>query len=328
MFWKGFLRGLLSRVGSLLILTLVLFFLSQHMGIDPTVIMSETSTDEMRQEFLRRHGFDVAWPIQFVRYIFNLFQGEFGESTLTGMPVTEDILLSLPATIELATVSILLCACIATPIGLFYPKVTQWTTVLHSLPSFLVGPALLMLFYVSLGWLPGPGRIDPLLEALPEANGFVIFKALFSGDFAFLKEAVGRIILPASTLAITRISVLARVTQSLLKQQSKMAYYFFARAKGLSENAIIRQHAWPNIRSSYIASVVASYLSLLEGAIIVETIFSWPGIGNYLAQALLAADKYAIIGATLSVAITVTLCNMLADFLIEWLDPRIRHGRA
>ncbi|MFI4983018.1 MAG: ABC transporter permease, partial [Nevskiales bacterium] len=251
---------------------------------------------------------------------------------MTSHTVVEDIAHFFPATMELASVAIVTAILIGVPLGVL-AAVNQGTRIDHSIrvfclaghsiPVFLLALLSLLVFYASLGWAPGTGRQDVVFDGLvPTVTGFLTVDALLAGDWDAFHDALAHLAQPAGVLAYFSMAYIARMTRAFMLDALQGEYIITARAKGLSAARVIWRHAFGNIAVRLVTVLALTYAGLLEGAVVTETVFSWPGLGQYLTVSLLNADMNAVLGATLVVGMTYVALNLFADALYRLLDPR------
>jgi peptide/nickel transport system permease protein len=316
-------------------LLLFTFLLSRLAPIDPALQVvgdhaSEASYAQARQTL----GLDQPLPTQFARYVLQLAHGELGVSRSTGQPVAQDLQRTFPATFELASLAMLLATVTGLGLALLaarYPdsladQLARLIALLgYSLPVFWLGLIGLLLFYAQLHWAAGPGRLDDsYLYTLEPGSGLLLWDSLRAGDLQLFTNVLSHLWLPTVVLALHSTASITRVMRSALIDQQRKEYVIAARARGAGEWRILCRHVLPNTLSLLITILALSYAGLLEGAVLTETVFAWPGIGRYLTTALFAADTPAILGTTLLIGFCFVLLNHLADLLIGFLDPRTR----
>ncbi|SMH56902.1 ABC transporter permease [Azospirillum agricola] len=328
--------GLIASVAFTLFgLLLVTFLIGRVVPIDPVLaaIGDRAGADayaRMRAEL----GLDLPLWQQFLRYLGAVLQGDLGDSVLTSRPVLEDVLRVFPATLELATVAVLIGAALGVPAGVLaathrgrWPDhaIRLLGLVGHSLPIFWLGLMGLLLFYARLDWVPGPGRVDIFYEGMVEARtGIVTIDALLAGEPDIFWNALHHLVLPAAILGLYSVAYIARMTRSFMLDQLRQEYIVTARVKGLSEARVVWRHALGNIAVPLITVIALSYAGLLEGSVLTETVFAWPGLGLYITNSLLSADMNAVLGGTLVVGTVFIGLNLLSDLLYRLLDPRAR----
>lgn len=271
---------------------------------------------------------------QFYIYISRVVQGEFGNSVLTSNPVLQDIVRTFPATIELATLGILIGAGLGVPLGVWAAVrrgalVDQVVRVMglvgYSVPIFWLGLMGLVLFYAKLGWVAGPGRIDvSYLYSVTRVTGFLSIDALLGAQWEAFGNVLSHLILPGSLLGYFSLAYISRMTRSFMLHELSQEYVVAARAKGLSETRIIWRHALRNAMVPLVTVIALSYAGLLEGSVLTETVFAWPGLGLYITNSLQNADMNAVLGGTIVVGSVFVGLNLLSDLLYRLLDPRTR----
>ena len=316
-------------------LVLVTFLIGRVMPIDPTIaIAGDHAPPEVVEQVRRELGLDRYLFVQFGIYLGNLLSGDFGRSVMTSRPVLSDIGKFFPATLELATVAILLAIAVGVPLGV-YAAARQGSRLDHfarfvalsgqSVPVFVLGLGCLVLFYAKLGIAPGTGQIDVAYEGMiPPVTGMLVVDALIEGDWDVFWDALAHLAQPALVLAWFSMAYIARMTRAFTIEALGGEYIVAARAKGLSPARVLWGHAFGNIAVRLTTVIALAYAGLLEGAVITETVFSWPGLGLYLTVSLLNADMNAVLGATLVVGLIYLVLNLLSDALYRLLDPRVR----
>ena len=324
---------LASVAVTLLGLLLVTFFIGRVVPIDPVIAaVGDRAGPEAYEAARRSMGLDRSLPEQFLRYISDVAAGDLGTSVLTARPVIEDIGRFFPATVELATVAMLIGLVAGIPAGVTaavhrgrWPDHALRIVTLfgYSAPAFWLGMIALLVFYATLGWAAGPGRVEVFYEDLvPAVSGFLIVDALLAGETEIAGNALAHLVLPASVLGFFSMAYITRMTRSLMIGELSKDYILAARAKGLSEARVVWRHALGNTAVSLVTVVALSYGALLEGSVLTETVFAWPGLGAYLTAALLNADMNAVLGATLVIGVVFVGLNLAADLLYRRLDPR------
>jgi peptide/nickel transport system permease protein len=335
----GRARGLAATGSSILVtlfgLILITFLIGRVMPIDPVIaIVGDHAPPDVVARVRVELALDQPLPVQFWIYLRNLLDGDFGRSVMTSNTVLTDIGHFFPATIELATAAILVAVVIGVPLGVL-AAVRQGSRIDHavrilcltgqSVPIFLLGLLALLVFYATLGWAPGTGRQDVIFEGeVPVVTGLLTIDALIAGNWDALWDALAHLVLPAGVLAYFSMAYITRMTRSFMLEALRGEYIVTARAKGLSPMRVIWRHAFGNIAVRLVTVLALTYAGLLEGAVVTETIFSWPGLGQYLTVSLLSADMNAVLGATLVIGISYLALNLLADVLYRMLDPRAR----
>ena len=319
----------------LIALLLVTFLIGKAAPIDPVLkVVGDRATPEAYEQAKRGLGLDRPLPEQFANYVLRAAHGDLGKSTSTGRPVLEDIAQYFPATIELATLGILIGVVVGVPMGMLSAHFhNRWIDQLvrmvclvgYSVPVFWLGLVGLLVFYAKLGWVAGPGRLDDVYQyTLQGWSNFVLIDAWRAGNMDALRNAVMHLILPASLLGYFSLAYISRMTRSFFLEELGKEYVLAARVKGSSEFQLLLRHVLPNVAAPLVTVISLSYAVLLEGAVLTETVFSWPGIGSYITGALFSADIAAVLGGTLLIGICFVVLNSLTDLLGYLLDPRMR----
>ncbi|MEK0082914.1 ABC transporter permease [Benzoatithermus flavus] len=329
------LRFALTLAVTFLGLLLVTFLIGRVVPIDPVLAaVGDRAPPEVYERVRIELGLDLPLWQQFLLYIEAVLQGDFGTSVLTSRPVLEDIGRVFPATLELATVATLIGVVLGIPMGVAgavwqgrWPDhlVRVLGLVGYSVPVFWLGLMGLLLFYAKLGWVEGPGRLDVFYEDLvTPVTGVILLDSAMAGEWDVFWNAFGHVILPAAILGYFSLAYIARMTRSLMLEQLRQEYITTARVKGVPEWRIVWRHALGNCAVPLITVVALSYGGLLEGSVLTETVFAWPGLGAYLTSSLLNADMNAVLGATICVGTVFIGLNFLSDLLYRLLDPRAR----
>ncbi len=335
-FYQYLLRRLGLMVFTLLGVLVVTFFVSHVIPADPIgAILGPQAPLELIEKIRHDLGFDRPVHVQFFIYLKNILRGNFGMSLRTQNPVIEDLRTFFPATVELATFAMFIGVVLGIPLGILSAvKKDQWgdhiargfSLIGLSMPVFWLALILLLIFYYRLGWLPGPGRIDPYLFPQAPITGIILLDSLIYRDFEIFFNALQHIILPAFVLGYFSTASIVRITRSSMLEVLNLDYVQTARAKGLRESAVIYKHALKNAMIPVATVIGLTYGSLLEGAVLTETIFAWPGLGRYMTSAFLFLDFNAVMGGTLLIALIFSLANLVVDILYAFLNPKIRFG--
>lgn len=320
----------------------VTFFIGRVMPVDPALaVAGDRAPEHVLQRVREEMGLNLPLYEQFVRYVGRALQGDFGNSVLTSNPVWDDIAKTFPATLELATCGIIIGAGIGVPLGVWAAvrrggladhAVRVMALVGYSVPIFWLGLMALVLFYAKLGWVAGPGRIDVAYEfSVTRVSGVMLLDtalvALQSGEWDAFRNALSHLILPASLLGYFSLAYISRMTRSFMLNELGQEYIVAARAKGLSESRIIWRHALRNAMVPLVTVIALSYAGLLEGSVLTETVFAWPGLGLYITNSLQNADMNAVLGGTIVVGTVFIGLNLVSDLLYRLLDPRTRDTR-
>jgi peptide/nickel transport system permease protein len=316
-------------------LLLVTFVIGRVVPIDPVLAaVGERASPDVYEQTRIELGLHLPLWQQFLIYVGNVLQGDFGESVLTANPVLEDIRRVFPATLELATVAILLGIAFGVPMGVaaavYQGRMPDHVIrvlglIGYSVPVFWLGLVGLLVFYATLDWVAGPGRLDVYYEDLVDpVTGVILLDAALAGEWDVFRNALDHIVLPASILGYFSLAYIARMTRSFMIEQLRQEYITTARIKGLSEARVIWRHALGNTALPLVTVIALSYASLLEGSVLTETVFAWPGLGFYITNSLLNADMNAVLGGTIVVGSVFIGLNLLSDLLYRVLDPRAR----
>ena len=317
----------------------VTFVISRVVPIDPvTSILGERATAQQIEDARTKLGLDEPMWKQFAIYIGNTLQGDLGTSIRTREPVAEAVARVFPATLELATLATIIGVIVGVPAGVM--AATKPGSILdqivrlvglmgYSMPIFWLGLMGLLLFYGHLGWVGGPGRLDVAFQMsmdfeLTQYTGMILVDTLLNGRPDMFANAFSHIILPAGLLAYISMAYISRMTRSFMMNELGQEYITTARVKGMPERRVIWVHALKNVMVPLITVIALSYAYLLEGAVLTETIFAWPGLGSYITDALLVADMPAVLGGTVVVGMAYIGLNMISDLLYRVFDPRAR----
>lgn len=329
------IRLLLTLAVTFLGLLAITFVIGRVVPIDPVLaVVGDRASAETYAQVRADMGLDDPLPLQFARYVLSVVQGDLGQSVSTGRAVAQDLARVFPATLEMATLGILIGVALGVPMGVFAAArqgswIDQVIRVIglagYAIPAFWLGLVGLVIFYAHLRWVGGPGRIDLFLDGMvPVRTGLLLVDSAIARDWASFASAFSHIVLPATILGFFALAYIARMTRSFMLEQLSQEYIVTARVKGVPERLILWRHAFRPIRVQLITVIGLSYAGLLEGSVMIETVFSWPGIGNYLTTALLNADMNAVLGATLVIGAVFVGINKGSDALYRVLDPRAR----
>lgn len=332
--WKA-AKVLASVALTFLGLLLVTFLIGRVVPVDPVLaVIGDRAPQSAYQRVYQELGLDRPLYEQFWMYLQRVATGDFGESFLTKRPIAEDIARVFPATLELATVSILIGTLFGIPMGVLAAVrqgrladqiVRVAGLVGYSAPIFWLGLLGLLVFYARLGWVAGPGRIDIAYEyAFTPRTGLLLLDTALQGQWAAFRNVLSHIILPAALLGYFSMAYISRMTRSFMLNELAQEYITTARVKGVPEWRIIWVHALRNAAVPLVTVVALSYAGLLEGSVLTETVFAWPGLGQYLTNSLQNADMNAVLGGTLVIGVIFVGLNLLSDLLYTLLDPRVR----
>jgi len=333
------LTSILGVLTSLLLtfigLTAITFVIGRMMPADPVLaIVGDRASQEVYDQVYLQLGLDKPVYIQYLRYLEQLVEGDLGTSIMTAQPVLDDIIRFFPATLELATVATLLGIFVGIPMGVLaavhqgrWPDhiVRVISLIGYSAPIFWLGMVALLIFYANLGWVAGPGRLDVFYDGIVQpTTGILMIDAAMSGEWDIFYNALSHLVLPATILGTFALAYIARMTRSFMLDQLSQEYILTARVKGMPERKVIWGHAFRNVLVQLITIIGLTYASLLEGSVLTETVFSWPGIGQYITNSLFNNDMNAVLGGTIVVGACFVGINMLSDLLYRLVDPRIR----
>ena len=327
------LRRLVTLLITLIGIMVVTFFISLVVPMDPLASIAGPQAPQETVERLRTlYGFDLPIYVQFGRYMNRLLHGDMGTSFQTGRPVLKDILQYFPATIELATLALIISIIVGIPLGVLSavyrnspidhfsrePTPPPWRP--ENAWSCLV---LLLIFYFKLGWFPEPGRLDIMLIEPQRVTGLLLIDSMLALDWEVFWDALKHMALPSIVLGLYGLAGIARIVRSSMLDVLSQEYIKTARIKGLNEFLVLTRHALRNALVPAVTVIGLTYGGLLEGSVLTETIFAWPGLGRYLATAFLTLDLNAVVGGTMLVALTFSLANLAVDLTYALLDPKI-----
>lgn len=321
---------LVALVVLLLVLSLILFILQQISGTDPVAAMLGPNASHSQIEAVRRQlGYDQPAAEQYLRYLNGLLHGNLGTSFRTRHPVSSDIATFLPPTIELVLAALLVALAGAAVFAI--TSVMNWkgTGIFRGLlligactPTFLLGIAGLIVLYQDLGWLPASGQVTNPNTA-PTGTGFMLIDTLVHGQFGVFVDAVRHLIMPALALGIGPAVAIGRVFRTSIIDTLGSDYVRTARAKGLTEPRILRRHVLRNAVNGALSMMGLQIGFMFAGTVVVEGVFSWPGIGSYLEDSIAVSDFPAVAGVTFVLAGIYIVANALVDILQSLADPRI-----
>jgi len=331
----GIGRFLLIAVSTYLGLLAVTFFIGRVIPIDPVLaVLGDRAPESVVERTRREMGLDLPLIEQFWIYIKAALNGDFGTSVLTTNPVMADIRRVFPATIELATVGTLIGTVLGIPLGVLAAVkrgslADQLVRVVglvgYSVPIFWLALLSLVLFYAKLQWVAFPGRIDIVYEyTFTPVTGFYLIDSAMQGQWDVFWDVFRHIVLPGALLGYFSLAYISRMTRSFMLNELTQEYVVAARAKGLSETRIIWGHALRNAAVPMVTVIALSYAGLLEGSVLTETVFSWPGIGLYITDSLQNADMNAVLGGTIVIGSVFIAINLFSDLLYRLLDPRTK----
>lgn len=334
--WSYVLRRLLGLVPVLFGITLLVFLFLQLIPGDPAqAILGERGTPEQLAALREKLGLNKPLYVQYLTFVKNILTGDLGTSAVSTIPVVEELKRRWPATFELALAATLVAVVFGIPVGILAAvrKNSLLDTLSMSLslvgvsmPVFWLGLLLVYLFAVNLHWLPTGGRLstDLAIDFRP-ITGFLVLDGMLALKPQVLMDALRHLILPALTLGTIPLAILTRITRSAMLEVLSQDYVRTARAKGLAERQVILKHALKNALLPVVTIIGLQFGTLLGGAILTETIFSWPGIGSYIYEGILNRDYPVVQAGVLVVATVFVLVNLLVDLSYALLDPRIQY---
>ncbi len=329
------LNRLLLIIPTIVGLTLIAFLFIRLLPGDPVLVMAGERglSPERHAELMAQFGLDQPWWKQYFTYLTGLLQGDFGSSFSTKRPVLEEFFARFPATIELAVCAIALASVLGITAGIFaavrrgswIDQLTMGTALVgYSMPIFWWALLLIMLFSSMLGWTPVSGRIA-IQYFFPQPTGFMLIDSLLSGQAGAFRSAVMHLILPTIVLATIPLAVIARQTRSAMLEVLGEVYMMTARSKGLSPLRVVGLHALRNALIPVVTTIGLQVSVAMGGAILTETIFSWPGIGKWMIDSISRRDYQVVQGGLLLIALLVMFVNLTVDLLYGLINPRVRH---
>jgi dipeptide transport system permease protein len=330
------LRRLAVIVPTFIGITIVAFAFVRVLPGDPVLLLAGERgvTPERYAMLLAQFGFDRPIWEQYWDYLVGIFQGDFGTSISTKRPVIRDFFTLFPATVELSVCAALFAVLIGVPAGILaavrrgsiFDQLTMGTALVgYSMPIFWLGLLLIIFFSGVLGWTPVSGRIS-LMYFFPTVTGFMTIDALLSGQEGAFASALHHLILPTVTLGTIPLAVIARQTRSAMLEVLGDDYVRTARSKGLSPRRVIGLHALRNALIPVVTTIGLQVGVMMAGAILTETIYSWPGIGKWMIDAISRRDYPVVQAGLLLIAIVIMVVNLIVDLLYGLINPRIRHA--
>jgi peptide/nickel transport system permease protein len=326
---------LMSMAAMIVLSTLIVFLIATQVPADPVLAQLgdlQSADKDLVAAYRAKWGLDLPIWQQYLIFLKGLSQGDLGQSISTHRPVLEDIRQYAPATIELATISFLLALVVSLPLGVL-AAVRRDTSIDHvarfvsligvSAPTFWLAFIMLAVFYGGLQIAPGPGRLDITSLPPPKWSGLLLVDSAMVGQWETFRDAAAHLVLPSIVLAASIVGLLTRTVRASMLEALAQDYVRVARAKGLREIAIVLRHALPNALVPVVTLGGIAYAILLTGAVMTETIFSWPGLGRYTFRSAIALDFPGIMGITLIVAIVYLVINLIVDLSYALLDPRV-----
>lgn len=331
------MRYLIGRTISLVLILIgmavITFFLARVVPSDPGHLAAGKEARPEQIEAMRKElGLDKPLSVQFWAYMRGLARGDLGRSLLTRRPVVEDLKLYFPATLELGLVSIVVIVAVAIPLGVIAAVkagglmdylIRFFVVTGMGIPAFALGLVLQLVFARWLGWLPLEGRLDPLLAPPPHVTGMYTIDSLIARDRPAFWSSVEHLVLPVTALALGRLAVATRFTRGSMLEVLTRDYIRVAYGKGLTERMVIYRHALRNALLPVVTVLGIQIGFLLGGTVLVEAVFTWPGLGRYAVTSAVNSDFYSAIGCTLIISATFVVSSTIVDLLYRWIDPRI-----
>jgi peptide/nickel transport system permease protein len=332
---KYIARRLLGAIPVLFGLSIVLFAFVHLLPGDPvTALLGQHATPELRREIMAQLGLDKPLYEQYLLYLSQVVQGDLGTSIINNRTVAAELASRFPATIELTLGALIFSVGLGIPLGrLAARNVQRWpdgaVTIISllgiSIPIFVLGLTFQYIFAVQLKILPASGRIDPRLH-LELATNFVLIDALLSGDIEAFVDALKHLILPAIALGSIPLAIITRITRAAVLDVNNEDYVRTARAKGISERRVDSRHIMRNAWLPVVTVIGLQVGGLLAGAVITETVFSWPGVGRYIVEAIQDHDYLVVQSVILVFALIFLVVNLVVDIGYAFLNPRIRYS--
>lgn len=331
---KYTLKRILMAIPVILGIVTIVFVLMRVFSSNPAyLLLGQRASAERVAELTSYLGLDQPIWKQYVIYLGQMLQGDFGDSLFSGLPVMQEIGERLPATIELALFSVLIASVLGVSLGVIcavkqnsaLDRICQVGGLVGvSLPKFWLGLMLIILFAVNLGWLPVSGRFD-FMNRPETITGFMILDSIITGNWAALGSTLRYMLLPGVSIAIASVGTIMRYTRSTMLETIRQDYIRTARAKGLRERVVIIHHALKNALIPIVTVIGMELGGLFSGSVLVETIFAWPGVGKYIVDGINNSDYAVVQGGCVLVALIAVGMNLVVDLLYGLLDPRIRY---
>ncbi len=333
---KYIIKRILMLIPVLIGVSIIVFLIMRVFSPDPApIVLGQHATAETVEKWREANGLNSPVYVQYFDFIKGALTGDFGTSYYTKTPVLKEIMSRFPATIELAIAAIILASIFGILIGVI-SSVKKNSIFDHSgmilaligvsMPIFWLGILLIILFSGILHILPSGSRIDPLLQPYG-GTGFYIIDTLMSGDMEAFVDYIKHLILPAAALGMYSMAIITRMTRSSMLETLNQDYIRTAKAKGLKSGRVITHHALRNAMIPVTTVIGLQLGSLLGGAVLTETVFSWPGIGHYTVECILKSDFPVVQGIVLLIACIFVLINLVVDIFYAFLDPRIKFSK-
>lgn len=327
----AFVAALATTLLGLLVATFILGRVIPH---DPVIaVIGDNATPEAYAAMRSKLGLDQPLLTQLAIYLDNVVHGDLGISLVTSQPVAEDLRARMPATIELATLATIFGALIGIPAGVLAAarhgrptdQMVRIAALLgYSVPVFWLGLLFLLVFYLKLDLLPGPGRVSVWNQGLvPPLTGSLLVDSLLAGETDVFWDAAAHLVMPVTILGLIAVAYICRMTRGFMLHQLKQEYVLTATVKGAGRLRILWNHAFRNTLVQVVTIVALNYGLALEGAVLTEAVFDWPGIGSYATEALFRADMNGVLGVTLLIVVIFVIINALTDLAYRFLDPRV-----
>ncbi len=331
---KLLLERLLALALKLFGMAVILFVVTQVLPADPAAVAAGTNARPEQVEKIRQElGLDRPFHEQFITYISGLLRGDLGKSLLTRRAVSADLKLRFPATLELALFSSVVIVLVGITLGIIAAitagsaldyLIRAFVVIGMGIPPFVLALFLQLIFAKSLDWFPLEGRLHTLMAPPPFQTGLYTIDSLLAGQWDIFWSSLRHLALPVMALSLGRLAVGARFTRSGMLETLSQPFVRTARAKGLRETRVVIQHAFRNALIPVVTMLGIQIGFLLSGAVLVEVVFTWPGLGRYAVESVLSFDFYAVIGAALVIAVIFVVSNTVVDLLYMQLDPRIK----
>ena len=329
-----FAEKFFSLIFILIGMAVITFFLIRVIPADPAAVAAGIDARPEQVEAMRKQlGLDRPLLVQFWDYMKGLMRGDLGRSIRTRRPVLEDLKIYFPATLELALSSVIAIVFFGIPLGVIaavnfnrWPDyaIRLFVAIAMGVPAFALGLALQLVFAKGLGWLPLEGRLDVLVAPPPHVTGMYTVDSFLARDWTTFWSSLRHLVLPVTALASGRLAVGCRFTRNSLLEVFDLQYISTARAKGLRERMVVLRHALRNALIPVVTVLGVQFGFVLGGAVLVETVFTWPGLGRYAFTSIIDFDFYSVIAVTLVVSILFVLSSTIVDILYNWIDPRVK----
>lgn len=331
---KYITKRILMLVPVLLGVSIIVFIIMRVFSPDPApIVLGQHATMETMEEWREANGLNEPVYIQYLNYMKGVFHGDFGNSYYTNKTVWDELMSRFPATIELAIVAIILASVFGVLLGVV--SAVKKNSIFDvggriiallgvSMPIFWLGIIMIIIFSGTLHWLPSSGQIDPLLRP-DTVTGFTLLDCIITGNWEGAADTLKHMVLPAVTLSLYSMAIITRITRTSMLDSMHQDYVRTARAKGLREKTVINKHVLRTSLNPVVTVIGLQFGSLLGGAVLTETVYSWPGIGSYIVNCVMKSDFPVVQGAVLMIATIYVLVNLLVDIIYTFLDPRIKY---